>query len=210
MWPLVALVNLPFDWASLGLTRALLRRGCEPDAPAFSPLWLGLLDFALGLVVLALLAFALVAALLFADALTSWGGKVVAVDVFAVLARIRDTPGDPANWWVYLTLFSTLLPSVVNMVVGSVSVTTFLLPSVRDWMVRKIDLLDTGNVGEGTRRKLVVVFFLQVVVGVLATGLVLRLLWGLLWTLAPGLLTGFQDALYWWAVTLGRPLGVVQ
>jgi hypothetical protein len=29
MIALLPLVNLPFDWASIGMTRALLRRGCE-------------------------------------------------------------------------------------------------------------------------------------------------------------------------------------
>jgi hypothetical protein len=52
---------MPFDWASLGFTRALLRWGCEPDAP--SPLWLGLFDFAIGLVLLVLLTLVLIAGL---------------------------------------------------------------------------------------------------------------------------------------------------
>ena len=208
MWPLVALVNMPFDWASLGLTRALLRRGCEADALPFSPLWLGLLDFVLALVLLGLLAFTLVGALLVADALTWRGGHIVAVNVLSVLSRIRDNPGDPANWWVYFTLFSTLVPSVVNMVVGSISVTTFLLPAVRDWMIARIDELDAKTGGEGTRARLVLAFFAQVVFGVLATGLVLRVLWGLLWVAEPGVLDWFQSALMWWAVTLARALGV--
>jgi hypothetical protein len=204
MWPLVALVNLPFDWASLGLTRALLRRGCEGDAPPFSPLWLGLLDFVLALVLLGLLAFALVGALVVADALTWRGGQEVAVDVLSVLSRIHDKPGDAANWWVYFTLFSTLVPSVVNMVVGSVSVTTFLLPTVRDWMIARIDELDAKTNGEGARARteIVLLLFLHVVFGVLAAGLVLRLLWGLLWVLEPGVLRWFQSALLAWAKLL--------
>ncbi len=32
MLGLVPLVNIPFDWTSIGATRALLRRGCEPGA----------------------------------------------------------------------------------------------------------------------------------------------------------------------------------
>jgi hypothetical protein len=31
---LVPLMNVPLDWASVGFTRALLRRGCEDDAPS--------------------------------------------------------------------------------------------------------------------------------------------------------------------------------
>ena len=78
MFALIPIVNVPFDWASLGLTRALLRRGVEEGAP--SPLWLGLGDFVLGLILLALLAVALIAALQTADALIAhFGGVPVAM-----------------------------------------------------------------------------------------------------------------------------------
>ena len=179
MWPLVALVNLPFDWVSLGFTRALLRRGCEADAPLFSPLWLGLLDFVVGAVVLVGLAFALVGALMFADALTWWGGRKVAVDVIGVLGHIRETPGDSANWWVYFTLFSTMVPSVTNCLIGAVSLVTWSWGDLRRWMLAQFSVLD-GPGRHGTRYLLVLALSGQVFFGVVLTGLALWGLWSLL------------------------------
>ena len=105
MFGLVPILNMPFDWASLGFTRALLRWGCETDAPW--PLWLGLVDFAIGLVLLLLLALALIAGLQAADAIAmAHGGEPVA-NVIALLDNIAKDPRDPANYWAYFTLFST-------------------------------------------------------------------------------------------------------
>ena len=50
-------------------------------------------------------------------------------------------------------------------------------------------------------------FVLQVIIGVVLAGLIARLLWGLLTTFAPGVLTRFQLALGWWAVVCFPALG---
>jgi hypothetical protein len=55
---LLTLLNAPFDWASLGLTRALLRRGLE--LRGWWPLILAFLDAALAIVIIALLALTMV------------------------------------------------------------------------------------------------------------------------------------------------------
>ena len=89
MFALIPIVNVPFYWVSLGLTRALLRRGAEDGAP--SPLWLGLLDFVFGLILLALLALALIASLQWADAIiVHFGGERVA-NVVELLDNIDET-----------------------------------------------------------------------------------------------------------------------
>jgi hypothetical protein len=36
---------------------------------------------------------------------------------------IASRPGDPAYWWIYALLLSTLIPSVANLLIGSVSLT---------------------------------------------------------------------------------------
>jgi len=90
MFALIPIVNIPFDWVSLGLTRALLRRGAEENAP--SPLWLGLGDFVLGLILLALLAVALITALQWADTvIVHFGGEAVA-NVVDLLDNIDANP----------------------------------------------------------------------------------------------------------------------
>ena len=55
---LLTLVNAPFDWASLGLTRALLRRGLERGG--WWPLWYALIDAAAAAVIIAALTVAMV------------------------------------------------------------------------------------------------------------------------------------------------------
>ena len=149
MFALIPIVNVPFDWASLGLTRALLRRGAEEGAP--SPLWFGLLDFGFGLVLLALLALALIASLQMADAIIAhYGGKKVA-DVVALLDNIDANPRDPANYWAYATLFSTLIPSALNAVIGAVSLIGWWLPWVREWVLTQLSALDRDEGDEGIR-----------------------------------------------------------
>ena len=74
---LLPLINLPFDWASIGLTRALLRRGCEDRGPRLlrSPTLLGLIDFLLGLILLVTLALTLILAFSTADAILLHAGR---------------------------------------------------------------------------------------------------------------------------------------
>jgi hypothetical protein len=113
----LTLINAPFDWLSIGLTRALLRRGVE--AEGFAPVWLALLDLVFATLLIVVLAIV----------------TVVAVDLFEVVGRskfidvagVLDALADPVQrrdtqyWWIYATLFSTLIPSVLNMTVAALS-----------------------------------------------------------------------------------------
>jgi hypothetical protein len=177
MFALVPIVNVPLDWASLGLTRALLRRGIEEDAP--SPVLLGLLDFVFGLILLVLLAVALIAALQVADAIiVRFGGEKVA-NVVALLGNIADHPRDPANYWAYFILFSTLIPSALNAVIGSVSLIGWWLPRAREWVLTQLRALDSED-DEGIRIRVSTLLALQVGIGTALTCLVLWGLWELL------------------------------
>jgi hypothetical protein len=175
MIAIVPLVNLPFDWASIGVTRALLRRGCEDHGRWYlrSPIVLGLLDFALGLVLLAALAAALIVALFAAD----WAaGRVPVVNVEGLLEAIRENPRDAKHYWVYLTLFSTLIPSVLNALIGVFSLVTWSIRPARRWMLAEIpSLYETGHAA----MRLAVAGALsgQVFVGVLLTGAGFWLVW---------------------------------
>jgi hypothetical protein len=173
MFGLIPLANIPFDAASVGLTRALLRRGCEPGSP--SPLWWGLLDFFFGFVLSLLLALALIAALQIADGLiVREGGKPVA-NAVALLDHIRDDPRDAGNYWAYFTLFSTLIPSALNAVIGAVSLIGWWWGPARRWVLARLPLLDeAGHIG--TRRRIAALLGLQVGLG---TALVCLALWGL-------------------------------
>ncbi|MBN9559844.1 MAG: hypothetical protein J0H14_03825 [Alphaproteobacteria bacterium] len=174
MLGIVPLVNVPFDWASIGFTRALLRRGCDPRPP--SPLLLGLADLAIGLVLLVLLALALIAALQLADAVLLCAGGEPLAHVGALLDNIARDPRDPANYWAYATLFSTLIPSALNAAIGSMSLGAWLCPPLRHWASEQMALLDEPG-RDGTRARLAAYLAAQVAFGVGLTILALWLFW---------------------------------
>jgi hypothetical protein len=69
---LLTLLNAPFDWASLGLTRVLLRRGLELGG--WWPYALAIVDAALAAVIIAVLAMVMVVGVQAFDSLAAHGG----------------------------------------------------------------------------------------------------------------------------------------
>jgi hypothetical protein len=69
---LLTLLNAPFDWLSVGFTRALLRRGLELGGPW--PFVLAIVDLALAAVIVVILAIVMVIAVQIFDNLTIQGG----------------------------------------------------------------------------------------------------------------------------------------
>ncbi|HTQ33725.1 MAG TPA: hypothetical protein VMI30_06110 [Stellaceae bacterium] len=200
MFVIVPLANMPFDWLSVGLTRALLRRGCEPGA--LSPLWLGLIDFGFGLILLFLLAAALIAALQAADAILVHFHSDPVARVIALLDNIRDSPRDPANYWAYITLFSTLIPSALNAVIGACSLVTWWAPKPRLWALAQLDVLDRGG-DKGIRERVAALLGVQAAIGTLLVVLVLWVFWEALLE-APLITPAIVDAAIWFATLLQR------
>jgi hypothetical protein len=202
------LVNLPFDWASIGVTRALLRRGCDRRGAGITrlPTLLGLLDFLLGVALLTLLALALIATLTAADAILLHAGARQEFDAIGLIDKIAADPGDPAHGWVYFTLLSTLLPSFLNLLVGVISLLTFSLPPLRRWLIVTIPTLDGKGLG-GTRWRVVFALSAHWFVGVLLTGLGLWLVWQLILSV-PGAERVALGPLHGFAVSCAEVLGV--
>ena len=192
MLTLVPLVNMPFDWASIGVTRGLLRRGSARGASPALPFLLGIADFLIGLALLVALACALVLALHTADAVVlAAGADKPLIDVPARLLTLGRTPYDPENWWVYLTLFSTLIPSAFNLAIGMISLATVSSERRRNSLIRRIEHLSADGKGEGgTRFEIVVSLATPVFLGTLATGL-------LIWAATLLLLHAGGKALWW-------------
>ncbi|MGH6848807.1 MAG: hypothetical protein ACREC0_15650 [Methylocella sp.] len=117
---LFTLLNAPFDWASLGLTRALLRRGLELGG--WWPYLLALVDACLAGVIIALLALTMVVGAQTFVALAVHGGGARAV-VLPLDKPFFDgiTTGAPEYWWVYALLLSTMIPSLVNLAIGGMA-----------------------------------------------------------------------------------------
>jgi hypothetical protein len=51
------------------------------------------------------------------------GGGPPVLPLNQLFEGISSRPGDPANWWVYALLLSTLIHSVANLLVGAASLT---------------------------------------------------------------------------------------
>ena len=102
------LVNAVFDFASVGLTRYLLRLGLEQKRAAWPAVLDGLggiaIFFALGCTLIAFVTFVVPA------------DGVPLVDLTQLFADMRRAPGDYI--WLMVTLFSTLIPTLLHLSVA--------------------------------------------------------------------------------------------
>lgn len=164
----LTLVNAPFDWLSIGLTRALLRRGVEVGG--FAPIWLALLD----LVIATLLIVVLAAAMVFAVDLFEVAGRTKIIDVAGVLDALADPVQrlETKYWWIYATLFSTLIPSLLNVALAALSFMRGIIPFHR----RVADRMLIGGNTVGTSWWMAPALGLEVV-GAAMAGVLLTYLW---------------------------------
>jgi hypothetical protein len=118
---ILTLINAPFDWASLGLTRALLRRGLELGG--WWPYLLAVVDAVFAVVLIVLLTAVSVLSIQLFDALTvhSGGERARILAVGPLLDGIAAHPSAPELWWVYALLLSTMIPSLVNLTIAGAS-----------------------------------------------------------------------------------------
>jgi hypothetical protein len=118
---LLTLINAPFDWAALGLTRALLRRGLELGG--WFPYALALADAVAAAAVIALLSVVCVLGVqAFGDLAAHAGGEDARIlPLGSLFDGIAANPSAPEYWWVYAMLFSTMIPSLLNLMIGGAS-----------------------------------------------------------------------------------------
>jgi hypothetical protein len=118
---LLTLLNAPFDWASLGLTRALLRRGLELGG--WWPYLLAFVDAALAGVIIALLALVMVLGVQAFDELAVHGGGKPVLPLDALFDGIANNPAAPEYWWAYALLLSSMIPSLINLMISGMAFT---------------------------------------------------------------------------------------
>jgi hypothetical protein len=118
---LLTLLNAPFDWVSLGLTRALLRRGLELGG--WWPYFLALADALAAALIIALLALTMVIGVQTFDHLAEHSGRADArvLPLDKLFDGIAAHPAAPEYWWVYALLLSTMIPSLLNLMIGGAS-----------------------------------------------------------------------------------------
>lgn len=121
--PIISLLNAPFDWVALGVTRGLIRKGLEKGG--IWPLMLGAVDIFISLVIIVFLGVILLFFTQQFNALASIGGD--SKSIFNPLSTLRDlaTPGlrnQPQYYWLYLMVLTTQIPAILNLGAGFLSV----------------------------------------------------------------------------------------
>ena len=129
---LLPLVNAVFDFASVGLTRYLLRLGLEQKRAAWRAVLDGLggiaIFFALGCTLIAFVTFVVPA------------DGVPLVDLTQLFADMRRAPGDYI--WLMVTLFSTLIPTLLHLSVAVLTLGLQYPAGVRNFVA---GLLERGE-----------------------------------------------------------------
>lgn len=166
----LTLVNAPFDWTAIGLTRALLRRGLAPGGRG--PYFYAAVDAILAPPVITLLAFVTVLAVQTFDdlAVLRAGAEARILPLGPLYEGLETRPSDPEFWWVWLMLFSTLIPSALNLCIAAASLTRGL-PSLNRWIVGRMS--GAPAIRDTDRLLLAAVLSGQIAGGLLATGLAL-------------------------------------
>lgn len=190
---LFSLINAPFDWASLGVTRALLRRGIELGG--WWPYGLALVDAVLAVAIIALLSATMVLGVQAFDHVAVLGGGAPvlclqpSLDAHIPCPRplfdgIAVQSAAPEYWWVYMMLLSTMIPSLVNLAISGASLMRGI-PGVPALLLAR---MVPGEAVPGFERSWMALLLTgQWVVGI-ALGLVAQgvLVWVILFGLLPG------------------------
>lgn len=129
------LVNAVFDVISYGVTLILMQLGLRRRA-----FLLGLLDVAVAVVLFLALGATLVVVVATMERVT--GAEFL--DLGGLLAQAGDWR---TYWWVYAMLFSTALPTLVHLVVASLSLSAWATPEVRGWLRAQIERACAGDLG---------------------------------------------------------------
>jgi hypothetical protein len=117
------LLNAPFDWTSLGLTRFFLRRTTNNQGRG--ALMNAALDAGISIVLLFLLSATVTAALSFINLVSEMYGMGRPIAIADILIALRR---DTINWhmaWVYVMVGSTLLPSIAHLSLASTALSTW-------------------------------------------------------------------------------------
>jgi hypothetical protein len=165
---LLTLVNAPIDWLAVGFTRALLRRGLSLGG--WWPFLFALLDVMVAAVLIVVLAFAMVLAIQTFDdiAVLRAGPDARILPLDQLFHGLETAPGDYEYWWVWCLLFSSMIPSILNL---SIAAAAFLrgLPGLNTWILAR---MPSGKpVRERDRLTVVAALTGQIIVGIALTGI---------------------------------------
>ncbi|MFK7870661.1 MAG: hypothetical protein AB8B58_15655 [Roseobacter sp.] len=138
---MLPLLNAVFDYVSYGATISLITFGKDQKN-----LWsfaAAVADAALAYVLLVALGSVIVLTIGLINALSA----VPFLDITAILDGLRDPATRGDYTWLYLTLFSTLVPTGVHFLVALFSVPTWLPIKYKDRLANWVASADTGSFG---------------------------------------------------------------
>jgi hypothetical protein len=186
---ILTLLNAPFDWFSVGLTPAWLRSGLKLGG--WWPYGLALLDAAIAAFIIAALALTMVVGVQAFDALAVRGGGKAVLPLIPLFDGLAAHPTAAEHWWIYALLLSTMIPSLINLVVGGTSLLRGI-PGVPAFLLRSIPERETMPISDrfGIALFLTVQLAAGAVLGIVAQGL---LVWVIVWYLMPWLGLGLLD-----------------
>ena len=130
LWVILPCVNAIFDWISYGLTIYLMRKGFTGNTAM--RLFLALVDAAAAVVLMTLLCATFVILMSLVDNLR----PDLLFDVKTLLTELRDTPG--AHLWIIVTVCSTLLPTGIHLIIGFLSVLTWVPTTLWDKLIAQL------------------------------------------------------------------------
>ena len=96
-----------------------MRRGLAPGGRG--PYFYALIDAIVAVPFIMLLAFVTIVTVQTFDdiAVLRAGQQARIMPLGPLFERLENNPGDPTLWWIWLMLFSTLIPSLCNLVIGA-------------------------------------------------------------------------------------------
>ena len=186
------LINVVFDWLSLGVTRHLLQKTLE----GINPIWNSLLDLLAAIIILIALAITTIAFLQLMNILAIAGGaKEPMINLANILQTLRARPWDVSVWWIYIILFSTLLPTFVHAMIATGHLVTMGIP--KNMLEKHRKALEEGFEGDYPKLlKTARTMTLRRLATVLVFAISLCGLTAILWTFALGLPQLAQAILY--------------
>jgi hypothetical protein len=119
-------------------------------------------DAALAAGVIVALTLAMVIGVQFFDAAGVHGGGKAVLPLDALFNGIAGNPWAPEYWWIYVLLVSTMIPSLVNLVIGGTSLVRGL-PGVPSLLLRYVP--ERGGVLRWDRHWIATVLTAQVAAG---------------------------------------------
>ena len=121
-----------------------------------------ILDASLAAVIIAALALRLVVEVQAFDELAVYGRGLSILPLEPLFDGIATHPSPPEYWWLYALLLSTMLPSLVNLVIGGASLVRDL-PGPPSLLLRRIPA--QGNVPKFDRAWIATVLTVQIAAG---------------------------------------------